>query len=85
MVAPTNSRSINGNGTINTFGGTSCANPNMAGVAALLWSENAAIDGGEVREILIGSAMDLGTGGFDNTIWEWASQCGRRRPPGTCP
>ncbi len=68
LVAPTNSRSINGNGTINTFTGTSCANPNMAGVAALLWSENSAIDGGEVREILIGSAMDLGTGGFDNTF-----------------
>ena len=45
----------------------SCANPNLAGVAALVWSENSNLDGGELREILISSAMDLEAGGFDNT------------------
>jgi hypothetical protein len=67
LVAPTNSDSIlNSGGSIRTFGGTSCANPNLAGVAALVWSENGALDGGELREIMIGSAMDLGTAGFDS-------------------
>ena len=36
MVAPTDSKAIDENGTISTFGGTSCANPNVAGVAALI-------------------------------------------------
>ena len=67
LVAPTNSKAIDANGTISTFGGTSCANPNVAGVAALVWSENTDLDGGDVREILTTSAMDLGTLGFDNT------------------
>ena len=66
-VAPTNSRSINGSGNIGTFGGTSCANPNASGVAALVWSENTDLEGGEVREILTQSAMDLGTNGRDET------------------
>lgn len=68
LVAPTNSDSIiNSGGGVRSFGGTSCANPNLAGVAALVWSENSNLDGGELREIMIGSAMDLGPGGFDNT------------------
>ena len=68
LVAPTDSWAIDGDGNLSSFGGTSAANPNLAGVAALVWSENANIDGGELREILIGSAMDLGAGGFDNTF-----------------
>ena len=68
LVAPTNSRSVGVNGSVSTFGGTSAANPNLAGVAALVWSENTSIDGGELREILVSSAMDLGTGGFDTTF-----------------
>ena len=69
LVAPTDSVSIlNGDGAIRGFGGTSAANPNLAGVAALVWSENANINGVELREILVGSAMDLGQGGFDNTF-----------------
>lgn len=68
LVAPTDSWSVDGNGAVGSFGATSCANPNLAGVAALIWSENGAISGGELREILIGSAMDLGSGGFDNTF-----------------
>ncbi len=68
LVAPTNSDSIlNSGGLVRSFGGTSCANPNLAGVAALVWSENGALDGGELREIMIGSAMDLGQSGFDTT------------------
>ena len=66
-VAPTDSQSINGSGNIRTFGGTSCANPNASGVAALVWSENTDLEGGEVREILTQSAMDLGTYGRDET------------------
>lgn len=67
LVAPTNTDAItNSGGAVQSFGGTSAANPNLAGVAALVWSENGNLDGGELREIMIGSAIDLGTGGFDN-------------------
>ena len=66
-VAPTNSRSIDGDGNVGNFGGTSCANPNAAGVAALVWSENTGLEGGDVREIMTQSAMDLGDVGRDNT------------------
>ena len=68
LVAPTDSRAIDGNGNVLNFDGTSAANPNLAGVAALVWSENLNINGGELREILTSSAMDLGAGGFDNTF-----------------
>lgn len=68
LVAPTDSRAIDGNGNVGNFNGTSAANPNLAAVAALVWSENTSIDGGELREILISSAMDLGSGGFDTTF-----------------
>lgn len=68
LVAPTDSRAIDGNGNMLNFDGTSAANPNLAGVAALVWSENLNINGGELREILTSSAMDLGAGGFDNTF-----------------
>ncbi|WP_236076871.1 S8 family serine peptidase, partial [Prochlorococcus marinus] len=67
LVAPTNSKAINANGTVSTFGGTSCANPNVAGAAAIVWSENLSLTGGEIREILTTSAMDLGDPGRDNT------------------
>ena len=67
LVAPTDSKAINANGTVSTFGGTSCANPNVAGVSALVWSENLSLTGGEIREILTTSAMDLGDPGRDNT------------------
>ncbi|WP_114992146.1 S8 family serine peptidase [Synechococcus sp. UW179A] len=66
-VAPTDSRAINANGDISIYDGTSCANPNAAGVAALVWSENTDLVGGELREILTQSAMDLGDVGRDNT------------------
>jgi subtilisin family serine protease len=67
LVAPTDSKAIDANGTVSTFGGTSCANPNVAGAAALVWSEYLSLTGGEIREILTTSAMDLGDPGRDNT------------------
>ena len=68
LVAPTDRWALNVDGTLRWMNGTSAANPNLAGVAALVWSENTNINGGELREILITSAMDLGTGGYDSTF-----------------
>jgi subtilisin family serine protease len=51
-----------------TFNGTSAANPNMAGIASLVWSVNSSLTGGQVRQILIDTSMDLGTAGRDNTF-----------------
>ena len=68
LVAPTDSPSINGDGDITDYGGTSCANPNVAGVAALAWSENTCLSGSDVRDLLTHSAMDLGDLGRDITF-----------------
>ncbi len=68
LVAPTDSPSINGDGDITDYGGTSCANPNVAGVAALVWSENTCLSGSDVRDLLTHSAMDLGDLGRDITF-----------------
>ena len=68
MVAPTDSQSIDANGTPSTFEGTSCANPNLAGAAALVWSENLDLTGVDVKDIIMTSAMDLGDAGIDNTF-----------------
>ncbi|KZR70276.1 Minor extracellular protease Epr precursor [Prochlorococcus marinus str. MIT 1313] len=67
MVAPTDSQSIDANGTVSSFGGTSCASPNLAGAAALVWSENLALTGVEVKDIITTSAMDLGDPGTDDS------------------
>ncbi len=67
MVAPTDSQSIDANGWQRSFGGTSCANPNLAGAAAIVWSENLALTGVEVKDIITTSAMDLGDPGTDDT------------------
>ena len=68
-MAPTNSPAIgNADGLITTFTGTSCANPNLAGVAALVWGENETLDGRDVRDILTNSATDLGVQGYDGTF-----------------
>ena len=68
ISAPTDSRAINGNGDLSDFGGTSCANPNLAGVAALVWSENTSLSGSDVRDLITYSAMDLGAVGLDDTF-----------------
>jgi len=69
LVAPTNSRALaDADGSVRTFTGTSAANPNLAGVAALVWSEFSDLSGGELREILTSSATDLGSGGYDHTF-----------------
>jgi hypothetical protein len=68
ISAPTDSRAINGDGDITDFGGTSCANPNLAGVAALVWSENTCLTGVDVLDLLTHSARDLGDVGRDNTF-----------------
>ncbi len=67
MVAPTDSQSIDANGWQRSFGGTSCASPNLAGAAALVWSENLALTGVEIKDIITTSAMDLGDPGTDDT------------------
>jgi hypothetical protein len=67
LVAATNSPAMNKLGQMEIFGGTSCANPNMAGIASLVWSVNNSLDGGQLRQILVDTAMDLGTTGRDNT------------------
>ena len=68
LVAPTDSPAMNKLGNMQSFSGTSAANPNMAGIASLVWSVNSALTGGQVRQILIDTAMDLGTTGRDNTF-----------------
>jgi hypothetical protein len=68
MVAPTDSQSIDANGTVRSFGGTSSASPNLAGAAALVWSENLDLTGVDVKDIIMTSAMDLGDAGIDDTF-----------------
>ena len=50
-----------------TFGGTSAACPQVAGVAALMLSANPMLTEAQVRQYLQSTATDLGTSGFDNT------------------
>ncbi len=68
LMAATNSPAMDKFGNMNFFGGTSAANPNMAGIASLVWSVNPTLNGGQLRQILIDTAMDLGTAGRDNTF-----------------
>lgn len=68
LVAPTDSPSVTISGQRKYFGGTSAANPNMAGMASLVWSVNPKLTGGELRQVLIDTAMDLGDPGRDNTF-----------------
>ena len=68
LVAPTDSPAINKSGNLIYFTETSAANPNLAGIASLVWSVNPTLTGGQVRQILTDTAMDLGTTGRDNTF-----------------
>ena len=67
LVAATDSPAMDKYGNMNIFGGTSAANPNMAGIASLVWSVNPNLTGAQVRQLLTDTAMDLGTAGRDNT------------------
>jgi hypothetical protein len=68
LMAATDSPAMDKFGNMGVFGGTSAANPNMAGIASLVWSVNPTLNGGQLRQILIDTAMDLGTTGRDNTF-----------------
>jgi serine protease len=65
LMAPTDSWAIDAYGMRSSFSGTSCANPNMAGIASLVWSANPTLTGPQLRKILIDTAMDLGPVGRD--------------------
>lgn len=47
------------------FSGTSAAAPSVAGVASLVWSANSNLTATQVKDILAGTAYDLGTEGYD--------------------
>ncbi|MEH2119192.1 S8 family serine peptidase [Nostoc sp.] len=69
LMAATDSPAMKPDGSVNLmFSGTSAANPNMAGIASLVWSVNSSLNGGQLRQILIDTAMDLGATGRDNTF-----------------
>ncbi len=48
------------------FDGTSMATPHVSGVAALVWSQDATCSNQDIRNVLTGSALDLGPAGKDN-------------------
>jgi len=50
------------------FGGTSGAAPQVAGVVAMILSENPLLTEAEIRVILQNTATDMGTAGFDQTF-----------------
>ncbi|HEU5163266.1 MAG TPA: S8 family serine peptidase, partial [Thermoanaerobaculia bacterium] len=50
-----------------TMQGTSMATPHVAGVAALVWSLAPTASVAQVREALVTSGRDVGTGGWDST------------------
>ena len=56
-----------GNNYTSTFGGTSAACPQVAGVAALMLSANPYLSEEQVRSRLQSTATDLGETGFDST------------------
>lgn len=68
LMAATDSPAMDKFGKMNYFNGTSAANPNMAGIASLVWSVNTSLNGRQLRQVLIDTAMDLGTAGKDNNF-----------------
>lgn len=68
LMAATDSPAMDKLGGMQYFNGTSCANPNMAGIASLVWSVNPDLTGKQIRQILIETAMDLGVAGRDQTF-----------------
>lgn len=53
-------------GTYATMSGTSMATPHVAGLAALIWSQNSDWTNQEVRAQIWNTAQDLGSSGWDN-------------------
>lgn len=47
------------------FNGTSAAAPNVTGVASLVWSVNPSLTANDIKSILLQTAFDLGTPGYD--------------------
>ncbi|MEE2707336.1 MAG: S8 family serine peptidase [Planctomycetota bacterium] len=66
MMAATDSPAVNKQGNVRTFTGTSAANPNMAGIASLVWSALPTATAGEIRQILVDTATDLAAPGRDD-------------------
>ena len=75
------------------YDGTSMATPHVAGVAALVWSQDLTCSNSEVRTALTTSAMDLGPTGRDNAYGYGLVQasdavtaldCGGGGNPGGC-
>lgn len=50
------------------YGGTSMATPHVAGVAALVWSQDASCSNQDIRNVLNTTALDLGPSGRDNAF-----------------
>ncbi|HAZ45205.1 MAG TPA: serine protease [Cyanobacteria bacterium UBA11371] len=68
LMAATDSPAMDKYGNMKYFPGTSASNPNLAGIASLVWSVNPNLNAGQVRQILTDTAMDLGASGRDNTF-----------------
>ncbi|MDD3112190.1 MAG: PKD domain-containing protein [Methanofollis liminatans] len=67
-ISATDGVSVTGSGGFpSTFYGTSAAAPHVAAIAALVWGLAPDLSTDEVREKLLSTAVDLGTGGFDTT------------------
>ncbi len=56
-----------GPGNYSFYDGTSMATPHVAGVAALVWSDNITWTNQQIRDALATTAIDLGSAGRDNT------------------
>lgn len=57
---------VKGNTEYAYYNGTSMASPHVAGVAALVWSNNISCTAAQVRQALTATALDLGTSGRDD-------------------
>jgi hypothetical protein len=73
ITGPTNTTAafFNADGVLNmgTYGGTSCATPNVAGAAAAFWSKHPSLSAADVRRILYSKARiyrDWGSVGYDH-------------------
>ena len=64
-AGPTTATVLNTTGNLAILSGTSMASPHAAGVAALVLSKNPGLSPTQVRGILHGSSVDLGTPGWD--------------------